>query len=132
MDDATGRAIHEGEGVLRPDLLPLVANTMTCLCRTFPIWTCSTALSAAYPASGSRHTNSIQVKLSRNRRRLTPLLLQVYQELCKKHTTFRERSENTDLAVRSSNIPLTNFLNQASTECIMRLSPSASCAYYAL
>jgi len=25
---------------------------------------------------------------------------QVYQELCKKHPTFRERSENTDLAVR--------------------------------
>jgi hypothetical protein len=23
----------------------------------------------------------------------------VYQELCKKHTTFRERSENVDLAV---------------------------------
>ena len=27
-------------------------------------------------------------------------LAQVYQELCKKHPTFRERSENTDLAVR--------------------------------
>jgi hypothetical protein len=27
------------------------------------------------------------------------LLLQVYQDLCKKHTTFRERSENVDLAV---------------------------------
>jgi hypothetical protein len=25
---------------------------------------------------------------------------QVYQDLCKKHTTFRERSENVDLAVR--------------------------------
>jgi hypothetical protein len=25
--------------------------------------------------------------------------LQVYQDLCKKHTTFRERSENVDLAV---------------------------------
>ena len=32
----------------------------------------------------------------------TPLLpMQVYQDLCKKHTTFRERSENTDLAVCS-------------------------------
>ncbi len=28
------------------------------------------------------------------------VLAQVYQELCKKHPTFRERSENTDLAVR--------------------------------
>ena len=38
------------------------------------------------------------------RQRLHILLLspQVYQELCKKHTTFRERSENTDLAVRGS------------------------------
>lgn len=27
-------------------------------------------------------------------------LLQVYQELCQKHKTFRERSENVDLAVR--------------------------------
>ena len=27
--------------------------------------------------------------------------MQVYQDLCKKHTTFRERSENTDLAVSS-------------------------------
>jgi hypothetical protein len=27
--------------------------------------------------------------------------LQVYQDLCKKHTTFRERSENVDLAVRA-------------------------------
>ena len=26
---------------------------------------------------------------------------QVYQELCKKHATFRERSENTDLAVHN-------------------------------
>ena len=25
--------------------------------------------------------------------------LQVYQDLCKKHPTFRERSENADLAV---------------------------------
>lgn len=25
--------------------------------------------------------------------------MQVYQDLCKKHTTFRERSENVDLAV---------------------------------
>lgn len=30
---------------------------------------------------------------------------QVYQELCKKHTTFRERSENTDLAVWHSLLP---------------------------
>ena len=29
---------------------------------------------------------------------------QVYQELCKKHATFRERSENTDLA--ACNLPL--------------------------
>jgi cobalamin biosynthesis protein CbiD len=27
---------------------------------------------------------------------------QVYQDLCKKHTTFRERSENVDLAVSAS------------------------------
>jgi hypothetical protein len=27
---------------------------------------------------------------------------QVYQDLCKKHTTFRERSENVDLAVSSN------------------------------
>ncbi len=26
--------------------------------------------------------------------------MKVYQELCKKHTTFRERSENVDVAVR--------------------------------
>jgi len=26
-------------------------------------------------------------------------MLQVYQDLCKKHPTFRERSENADLAV---------------------------------
>jgi uroporphyrinogen decarboxylase len=28
--------------------------------------------------------------------------MKVYQELCKKHPTFRERSENADLAVRRS------------------------------
>ena len=27
------------------------------------------------------------------------MCVQVYQELCKKHPTFRERSENADLAV---------------------------------
>ena len=29
-------------------------------------------------------------------------VVQVYQDLCKKHPTFRERSENADLAVRPS------------------------------
>ena len=29
-------------------------------------------------------------------------LLQAYMELCKKHPSFRERSENADLAVRDS------------------------------
>lgn len=33
-------------------------------------------------------------------RRHHVMCLQVYQDLCKKHPTFRERSENADLAVR--------------------------------
>ena len=32
-------------------------------------------------------------------RRHNAMCLQVYQDLCKKHPTFRERSENADLAV---------------------------------
>ena len=34
---------------------------------------------------------------------------QVYQELCKKHPTFRERSENADLAVEVSLQPWRAF-----------------------
>jgi hypothetical protein len=34
-----------------------------------------------------------------------PACAQVYQDLCKKHPTFRERSENTELAVRPYSDP---------------------------
>lgn len=36
-------------------------------------------------------------------------LPQVYQDLCKKHTTFRERSENVDIAVEVSLQPWRAF-----------------------
>ena len=35
--------------------------------------------------------------------------MKVYQELCKKHTTFRERSETVDLAVEISLQPYEAF-----------------------
>lgn len=40
--------------------------------------------------------------------------MKVYQDLCKKHTTFRERSENVDLAVRIF-LKATHFRQRQST-----------------
>lgn len=40
---------------------------------------------------------------------MLPLVGQVYQELTKKHPSFRERSENTDLAVEISLQPWKAF-----------------------
>ena len=55
---------------------------------------------ARYPTDGLRRTSTLVIAL------------QVYQDLCKKHPTFRERSENADLAVSlsyaySSSLPAT-------------------------
>lgn len=44
-----------------------------------------------------------------------PVCLQVYQDLCKKHPTFRERSENADLAV---SFMAFREQNSAAVQCI--------------
>ena len=43
---------------------------------------------------------------------------QVYQDLCKKHPTFRERSENTDLAVQPPFLFAWHLLSLLSWACL--------------
>lgn len=51
-------------GVLGPEVLPLVANRVTHLCRTISFVVCPRAPSAAYLMSETRHSGQIEQALS--------------------------------------------------------------------
>ena len=54
---------------------------------------------------------------------------QVYQDLCKKHPTFRERSENTELAVRPMSCAILSehaSWRQGSDQSMARGTPAGS------